>query len=224
MLISQRRVLAALRDAVFFSLADLEAAIRAIVAEVNTEPFQKREGTRRELFERYERPAAQGLPEPRYEYAEWRTSLVHRDHHIEVARGYYSVPYALVGQRVDVRLGAHLVEIFQHGAHRICSDRDKRGFARLARALLFSRQRLTRACLFGSTRWGADGATGSAHAMAAPQRRAGEEQVHGRWPHPSACVTLLRTLEHSADYADGSRKLGVSQARIMLGRYVRVPA
>jgi transposase len=114
-LISQRRVLAALRDAVFFSLADLNAAIRAIVAEINAEPFQKREGTRRELFERYERPAAQALPARRYEYAEWRTSLVHRDHHIEVARGYYSVPYTLVGQRVDVRVGAHLIEIFQHG-------------------------------------------------------------------------------------------------------------
>ena len=115
-LMAQRRVLGALRDAVFFSLTELNAAIRAIVAEINAEPFQKREGTRRELFERYERPAAQALPEHRYEYAQWRTSLVHRDHHIEVARGYYSVPYTLVGQRVDVRLGAHLVEIFQHGA------------------------------------------------------------------------------------------------------------
>ena len=194
MLISQRRVLAALRDAVFFSLADLEAAIRAIVAEVNTEPFQKREGTRRELFERYERPAAQGLPEPRYEYAEWRTSLVHRDHHIEVARGYYSVPYALVGQRVDVRLGAHLVEIFQHGAHRICSDRDKRGFARLARSLLFT--------LRGSgarerASWGApDG--GRTGRLAARTRcrlsngRAGEEQPCGD------CRTFQRASSHAA--------------------------
>jgi hypothetical protein len=32
--------------------------------------------------------------------------------------------------------------------------------------------------------------------------------------------TLLRALEHSADYAGGSRKPGDSQARIMLWRYV----
>lgn len=115
-LIAQRRVLAALRDAVFFSLADLNAAIRAIVDEINAEPFQKREGTRRELFERHERAAAQALPPRRYEYAKWHSSLVHRDHHIEVARGYYSVHYSLIGQRVDVRMGAHMVEIFQHGA------------------------------------------------------------------------------------------------------------
>jgi transposase len=115
-LIAQRRVLAALRDAVFFSLADLNAAIRVIVDEINSEPFQKREGTRRELFERHERAAARALPPRRYEYAKWHTSLVHRDHHIEVARGYYSVHYSLIGQRVDVRMGAHTVEIFQYGA------------------------------------------------------------------------------------------------------------
>lgn len=114
-LIAQRRVLAALRDAVFFSLADLNSAIARIVAEINAEPFQKREGTRRELFERFDRPAARALPNRAYEYAEWRRSLVHRDHHIEVDRGYYSVHYSLIGQRVEARLGAHMVEVFLRG-------------------------------------------------------------------------------------------------------------
>jgi transposase len=115
-LIGQRRVLAALRDAVFFCLADLNTAIRTIVAQINAEAFQKREGTRDELLERYDRPAAQPLPVHRYEYASWHRSVVHRDHHIEVARGYYSVPYTLIGQTLDVRIGQHLVEIFQHGS------------------------------------------------------------------------------------------------------------
>ncbi len=114
-LIAQRRILAALRDAVFFSLADLNAAITRIVEEINAEPFQKREGTRRELFERFDRPAARALPERPYEYAEWRRCLVHRDHHIETDRGYYSVHYSLIGQRVEARLGAHMVEVFLHG-------------------------------------------------------------------------------------------------------------
>lgn len=114
-LIAQRRVLAALRDAVFFSLADLNAAIARIVDEINAEPFQKREGSRRELFERHDRPAARELPERGYEYAEWKRCLVHRDHHIEAGRGYYSVHYSLIGQRVEARLGAHVVEVFQNG-------------------------------------------------------------------------------------------------------------
>jgi hypothetical protein len=41
----------------------------------------------------------------------------------------------------------------------------------------------------------------------------------------AACVSTLRGhLNMNADYAGGSRKLGVSQARINLLRYVRVPA
>jgi transposase len=114
-LIAQRRILAALRDAVFFSLAELNAAIARIVAQINAEPFQKREGTREDLFERYDRPAARALPERAYEYGQWRKALVHRDHHIEVARGYYSVHYSLIGERVEARLSAHTVEIFRYG-------------------------------------------------------------------------------------------------------------
>jgi Mu transposase, C-terminal domain len=40
---------------------------------------------------------------------------VHPDYHIEVKRAYYSVPYGLIGQRVDVRLTADAVEIFHAG-------------------------------------------------------------------------------------------------------------
>jgi len=87
-LIAQRRVLAALRDTVFFSLTELNTAIANIVAQINAEPFQKRPGSRNELFERYERPIAQALPARRYEYASWHQSLVHRDHHIWTAAGF----------------------------------------------------------------------------------------------------------------------------------------
>jgi transposase len=115
-LIAQRRILGALRDQVFFSLADLNVAIKSIVADINAEPFQKREGSRNSLFEQYERPAAQALPKRRYEYAQWHDGLrVHPDYHVQVQKGYYSVPYILIGQTMDVRFGPHLVEIFQHG-------------------------------------------------------------------------------------------------------------
>jgi len=104
-LIAERRVLGALRDRQFFSLAELNTAITEIVAQINTEPFQKREGNRMSMFEEQERPATQALPARRYEFAEWKLGArVHPDHHIEVGRAYYSVHYTLVGQRVDARL------------------------------------------------------------------------------------------------------------------------
>lgn len=114
-LIAQRRVLAALRDAVFFSLADLNSAIRRIVDEINAEPFQKRPGTRNELFDQYERAAARPLPLRPYEYAQWREARVHPDHHVQADKGFYSVHYTLIGEQVRVRVGARIVEIFQHG-------------------------------------------------------------------------------------------------------------
>jgi len=129
-LIGQRRILGALRDATFFSLGELNAAIAVIVAEINAEPFQKRQGSRSQLFEQYERPAAKPLPARPYEYARWRRSVVHRDHHIEVAKGYYSVPYALIGQQVDVRVGARVVEIFSAGALVAAHVRTERPYQR----------------------------------------------------------------------------------------------
>jgi len=114
-LIAQRRVLGALRDALFFSLAELNEAIRRIVDEINAEPFQKRNGTRNALFEQYERPAARPLPARPYEYARWREALVHPDHHVQADKGFYSVHFTLIGQKVWVRIGARVVEIFQHG-------------------------------------------------------------------------------------------------------------
>ena len=131
-LIAERRVLGALRDRQFFSLAELNTAITEIVAQINTEPFQKREGNRMSVFEEQERPATQALPARRYEFAEWKLGArVHPDHHIEVGRAYYSVHYTLVGQRVDARLTAHTVEIFLRGQLIASHPRATRRYQRL---------------------------------------------------------------------------------------------
>jgi len=114
-LIAQRRVLAALRDQVFFSLADLNAAIRTIIEQINAEPFQKREGCRNTLFEQYERPAALPLPAHRYEYGRWYKVVVHPDYHVQLDKGFYSVPHSLIGQKVRARAKARVVEIFHAG-------------------------------------------------------------------------------------------------------------
>jgi transposase len=57
------------------------------------------------------------LPAPgsRYDVPIFATPKVARDLHIEVARGLYSVPAELVGQRVDVRADSRLVKVFSRG-------------------------------------------------------------------------------------------------------------
>ena len=65
---------------------------------------EKLPGSRRSLFESLDRPAMRALPAQPYVYAEWRYARVNVDYHVEVARHYYSVPHALVGKQLDVRL------------------------------------------------------------------------------------------------------------------------
>jgi len=120
--IAERWIIARLRHQQFFSLAELNAAIRELVSQLNDRPFKKMDGCRRTLFETLERPVMRRLPAQAYEYADWKLARVNIDYHIEVERHYYSVPYQLVGQQVDVRLTASVVEIFLAG-RRMASHR-----------------------------------------------------------------------------------------------------
>jgi transposase len=114
-LICERWILARLRDRTFFSLLALNDALRELLEALNTRPFKKLAGCRRSRFEQLERPALQPLPAHPYEYGEWKRAKVHPEYHLEVERSYYSVPYRLIGERVDVRLTAHLLEVFHRG-------------------------------------------------------------------------------------------------------------
>lgn len=116
-LLAERWVIAVLRHRTFFSLGELNRAIRELLVRLNERPFKKMPGSRAELFRSLDAAALQPLPSTRYEFAEWQWAGVNIDHHIHVKADdhYYSVPYALVQQRVDVRLRARTVEVFFKG-------------------------------------------------------------------------------------------------------------
>ena len=111
----QRWIVAALRKRKFFSLAEVNQAIAELLVRVNQRPFRKREGSRATLFAQLDRPALKPLPATRYQFGEWKTARVNIDYHIEVERHFYSVPYALVHQEVDVHLTGETVEILHRG-------------------------------------------------------------------------------------------------------------
>jgi transposase len=108
----ERWILAPLRDVEFFSLAQINTAIGPLLAGLNEAAFQKREDSRRIVFETIERAALRPLPARAYEYAIWKKSKVHVDYHVEIDKRYYSVPHGLIGRTVDVRLTDRTVEIF----------------------------------------------------------------------------------------------------------------
>jgi transposase len=120
-LLAERWILAVLRHRRFYSLAEANAVIRELVLSINDRPFKKLPGSRRSVFEALERPVMRPLPATRYEFGAWKIGLkVNIDYHIEHERHYYSVPYQLVGARVDVRATATGIEVF-HSAKRVAS-------------------------------------------------------------------------------------------------------
>jgi transposase len=114
-LVAQRWILAALRDRTFYSLAELNVAIGALLEKLNNRTMRHLGKSRRELFESLDRPALKALPATRYEFAEWKTARVNIDYHVEFDHHCYSVPYALVQQESKIRATAQTVEIFIKG-------------------------------------------------------------------------------------------------------------
>jgi hypothetical protein len=101
-----------LRHQRFFSLEELNAAIRPLLTELNERPFQRLPGSRRSVFETLDRPAMRPLPPTPYVYAQWKERMVAFDYHVEIDQHYYSVPHALVGESVWARFTALTVEVF----------------------------------------------------------------------------------------------------------------
>jgi transposase len=111
----ERWVMAPLRHRTFFSLAELNEAIREQLEFLNNRPFEKLQGTRKSLFESLEKSVLKPLPIHRFVFAEWKTARVNIDYHIEVDRHYYSVPYQLIHEKVEVRLTDTTLEVFFKG-------------------------------------------------------------------------------------------------------------
>ena len=107
----ERWVLARLRNRRFFSLAEINAAIAALLVELNRRPFKKLPGCRREVFESLDRPALRPLPSERMAIARFKRARVNIDYHVELDGHYYSVPHRLVRAEVELRVTGATVEI-----------------------------------------------------------------------------------------------------------------
>jgi transposase len=114
-LIIERYVLARLRNRRFFSLVELNAAIREIVADLNAKIMRKLGVSRNELLAQIDRPALKPLPTAPYQYAEWKRCRVAPDYHVEIADHYYSVPSRLIREEVEARITDTTVEILYKG-------------------------------------------------------------------------------------------------------------
>jgi hypothetical protein len=111
----ERWIVAALRNRKFFSLSELNQAIRELLVRLNERPFRKRDGSRASLFQSLEKPALAPLPAERFDMSEWARATVNIDYHVAFDGNFYSVPYTLVQQVVEIRSTPTTVEIFHRG-------------------------------------------------------------------------------------------------------------
>lgn len=119
---AQRKILAVLRNRTFFSIAELNTAIYEEMEKLNRRPMTLLNKSRYDLFMEIEKPALRSLPSERFVIASWLKAKVHIDYHVAVEKTFYSVPYTLIGQDVDIRYTASVVEIY-HKNKRVASHR-----------------------------------------------------------------------------------------------------
>jgi len=112
-------ILAAVRNQRFFSLRELNEAIKERLHAFNHKPFQKKDGSRATIFAE-ERTFLLPLPVRVFEMAEWKIATVQYDYHVSVDDKFYSVPYEYIKQKVNIRVTRTIVEVFFEG-NRICS-------------------------------------------------------------------------------------------------------
>jgi transposase len=114
-LVAQRWILAALRHRRFYHIEDLNRAIGELLTKLNNRVMRHVKQSRRELYERLDRPALKALPAQAYEYAEWKRVRVNIDYHVSFDEHFYSVPYTLVGETLWCRATGRTIELIHQG-------------------------------------------------------------------------------------------------------------
>ena len=131
-LIVERWILARLRHHVFYSLEELNNTLKDLRKQLNLEPFQKLPGCRLSQFKEVDQPYLKPLPPKPYVYALFKRKRVGKDYHVEVDKHFYSVPYSYARQEVEVRMTAHIIEVYSNGKRIACHERQlKPGFTSL---------------------------------------------------------------------------------------------
>jgi len=113
--IVERWIMARLRHEVFFSLRQLNERIQALLKDLNQRTMKKQPGSRLSQFEALDKPVLKPLPQDPYLYTQVKQVRVHLDYHVEVDKHYYSVPHALLKQKLEAQSTGELVTLYHQG-------------------------------------------------------------------------------------------------------------
>ena len=122
-----QRIFYPLSKMTFFSIPELNAAIRDLLVKYNNYVFQLTNYSRRELFLSTEKEYLKPLPATPYEVRKYAKPKVQKMGYILLSedKHYYSVPYRFIGKRVEVRYTSSVVEVF-YNHERLCTHKRER--------------------------------------------------------------------------------------------------
>ena len=109
-------ITAAMRERKFFSIAEVKETVAERLEFINTKPFQKLPGCRTEAYLNEEKEFLLPLPATPYEPAIWLRATVGNVYLISDGKNKYSVPFDLIGEKVQIRLTRNTVEVFFKGS------------------------------------------------------------------------------------------------------------
>ena len=110
--IVERWILARLRRHSFFSLAEVNQCIRALLDELNQKPFKQLPGNRLQAFEQLDKPTLRPLPAHPYRYVEIKPVKVNIDYHVQHQKHHYSVPHQYVGETLELHASDTLITLY----------------------------------------------------------------------------------------------------------------
>ena len=125
-----QRIFAPLRNMIFHSLRELNEAAWELLEKHNNTSFQKRDTTRRQLFDEIEKHELLPLPANRYELKRYQVSRVEFNYHVYLKedKHYYSVPYQYTGKKVKTIYTSRMVEIYKDNVRIAIHQRDSRPY------------------------------------------------------------------------------------------------
>lgn len=108
-----RKIIGMLRNENFHSIESLNSEIRKVLDLLNDKPFQKRNGSRKIIYELEEKPYLKALPMLPFEICEWSYNhKVGPNSHIWFHKGQYSVPSSYINKYVDMQYNNSQVAIY----------------------------------------------------------------------------------------------------------------
>lgn len=128
--ITYTRIHAVLRDREFYSITELNLAIKELLVTYNAVPFQKKQHSRTALFLEMEKEALKPLPTDRYKLRTYKIATVQKNCHVyySVDNNYYSVPYSFIGKKVKMILTQNTVEIYHNQTRVALHLRSRKAF------------------------------------------------------------------------------------------------